>query len=622
MLDPYSQKIVVLGDPDVGKTHLQTIFSLARSSYWVYGIRYPMHGTFFNIVYFPFADIEFKVYIWDLPDHRDHVSPKYFENASGALVVYDITNRKSFENLGKWKEELLSHFHTIPCVLVGNKKDLESSRTISENEGIVLAQKWNVPFFETSTKKRLNIRACFSKLVHNTLMYHRILETLKELENFSPLSDYDLSKFAVKILEMNGYLGEERIPHIKDSLKKALRKQIVNSLIQACLSDEHAYIRSSSANALSAIGAVDKEVIKSLSHALLQDEHWHVRSSVANTLGELGATEESINLLSTALLHDENEFVRKSAAGALGKIDDKRAIPSLVKALKDEKGVVRIQAFETLIKFGYETSADEKLLLLLEDETNFDQIINLVKKNPQTLQDIFFALKNSDIDITAAKTLGKIGVEIPSTVERVLPQLFEATNKNVKVRKKIIWSLCRIAEKKEAEQIVLRLVNFLKDENSDIRCETIKAMGEISVKFPEIVKDVGAIPILTNLLKEKKGKVQKCAAETLVKWIMSQSISLTRKGKIENAFELMITNIDGIIQHVQPTNFRSIANHFIPFFIQEASAFFSTLLVEELWKGFQYKLKKLYFAPLKSVASVKAGLEEITKTLCVLEKII
>ncbi len=627
-----SYKLIVLGDPEVGKTALQTYFCVVKGYKWLFsGARYFVDNIFFTIAHFPYVDTELLIHIWDLPALRDYVSPKYYEEVSSALLVYDIANRKSFENLENWKEELLRRYHTIPCVLVGNKKDQESSRAISKSEGMDLAKKWKIPFFETSARKSKSMWECFSILIHNTIAYHRIKDVLKEIVTSSSSLKLDVHRFDLTAFKMNNFLLGRQIPYSERSLTQTLRKAIITSLIQSLLKDDHGYIRGSSAGALGKIGTGNRQVITSLSQTLLKDEHWHVRSIAANALGDLGANEESINSLSTALLHDENEFVRTSAAGALGKIDDKRAITFLVKALRDEKKVVRRQSFESLKTFNYKIPEEKQLFLFLEDEAKFDRILHLVKKNPRTLEDIFLALKNSDVDSRAAKTLGKIGVGMPKTTAQVMPKLFEAL-KFYNAATWSIWSLGKIAEKRpiNAEQIVPRLVSLLKDERWDVRYETARVIGDISIKSPELVGNSGAINILIELLSDEelrairleKDKVQEYAVGALVKWLISQSKSLASKKQTENVFELMITHIKKIRAQVQPTNVKSIGRHFIPFFIQEFSNLFSTLLAEELWKGFQHKMKKIYFAPLKSVASVKAGLEEITKTLSNVEKIL
>jgi len=82
---------------------------------------------------------------------------QYIRSGQGFLVVYSIANRRSFEELGEFREAILrvkdaEHF---PMIIVGNKCDLESSREVSTMEGQELAKSYNCPFVETSAKTRM-----------------------------------------------------------------------------------------------------------------------------------------------------------------------------------------------------------------------------------------------------------------------------------------------------------------------------------------------------------------------------------------------------------------------------------------------------------------------------------
>ncbi|TPX35799.1 hypothetical protein SmJEL517_g01992 [Synchytrium microbalum] len=92
---------------------------------------------------------------------------QYMRTGEGFLCVYSITNRNSFEEITTFYQQILrvKDRDYFPCVLVGNKADLESERQVSVEEGRKLARDIGCKFIETSAKKRLNVDEAFYALV-------------------------------------------------------------------------------------------------------------------------------------------------------------------------------------------------------------------------------------------------------------------------------------------------------------------------------------------------------------------------------------------------------------------------------------------------------------------------
>ena len=94
------------------------------------------------------------------------LTTNYIKKANGILLVYDITDRKSFDNITNWMDNI--HEETgdkLPIILVGNKIDLNKERAVSKNEGEEKAKEFGLKFFETSAKEGNNVQKCFRELV-------------------------------------------------------------------------------------------------------------------------------------------------------------------------------------------------------------------------------------------------------------------------------------------------------------------------------------------------------------------------------------------------------------------------------------------------------------------------
>jgi GTPase KRas protein len=92
---------------------------------------------------------------------------QWMRDGKGFLLVYNITSRPTFEEIENLHNKILrtKDANQIPCVLVGNKCDLEDQRAVNKDEGAALAKKLGCPFYETSARYRLNNEECFFQLV-------------------------------------------------------------------------------------------------------------------------------------------------------------------------------------------------------------------------------------------------------------------------------------------------------------------------------------------------------------------------------------------------------------------------------------------------------------------------
>jgi len=114
----------------------------------------------FSVNYCPVEDEVAKLTIWDTAGNVRYKSviSSYFRGAHGFFLIYDITNRESFENIGKWFKDIDEQgSRGANKILIGNKSDLEEDRQVSYEEGRLMAEKLGIKFFEVSTKNGENI---------------------------------------------------------------------------------------------------------------------------------------------------------------------------------------------------------------------------------------------------------------------------------------------------------------------------------------------------------------------------------------------------------------------------------------------------------------------------------
>ena len=175
-------KIVLIGDTSVGKTNILSKYlsdEFDPESKATVGVE-------FGTKNFKIENNIVKVQIWDTAGQERYrsITNAYYKGAKGALLVYDITNKKSFDNLDRWISDLKTNGdEKISIVLLGNKSDLESQRVISTEEGKNKAELFKFAFMETSALNGSNIEKAFDELIKEVYKdNHELFEKQAKVE--------------------------------------------------------------------------------------------------------------------------------------------------------------------------------------------------------------------------------------------------------------------------------------------------------------------------------------------------------------------------------------------------------------------------------------------------------
>lgn len=156
--------MVLIGDSGVGKSNLLLRFTrdtVDLQSKTTIGVEFATRSIQVD-------GKTVKAQIWDTAGQERYraITSAYYRGAVGALLVYDITNRKTFESVERWLKELREHADTkIVVMLVGNKCDLVDSRQVDVEEGTACAAKFGLSFLETSALNATNVEESFKTVL-------------------------------------------------------------------------------------------------------------------------------------------------------------------------------------------------------------------------------------------------------------------------------------------------------------------------------------------------------------------------------------------------------------------------------------------------------------------------
>ena len=156
-------KILLLGDSNVGKSSL---ISRYVDGLWS-DVFVPTIGVDFKIKTLEIGNKNIKMQIWDTAGQERfrNIISSYFRGSHGILLIYDITNKNSFNNLQDWLEVIENNANkNVLKILIGNKIDLEEDRQIKTEEGQSFANRNNMQFIETSAKTNTNVTDAFEAL--------------------------------------------------------------------------------------------------------------------------------------------------------------------------------------------------------------------------------------------------------------------------------------------------------------------------------------------------------------------------------------------------------------------------------------------------------------------------
>jgi Ras-related protein Rab-8A len=156
-------KLLMIGDSGVGKTCL--LLRYANDSFSPKFIT--TIGIDFKIKNIDVDGTKIKLQIWDTAGQERFrtITTGYFRGAQGILLVYDVTDRRSFESIRNWMNQIQQHADVhVNKILVGNKCDRLDEKVVSTAEGQKLAAEFQMPFWECSAKTDINVDPAFQGL--------------------------------------------------------------------------------------------------------------------------------------------------------------------------------------------------------------------------------------------------------------------------------------------------------------------------------------------------------------------------------------------------------------------------------------------------------------------------
>ncbi|KAJ0792093.1 putative small GTP-binding protein [Helianthus annuus] len=171
----YLIKLLLIGDSGVGKSCLLLRFSDGSfTTSFITTI-----GIDFKIRTIELDGKRIKLQIWDTAGQERFrtITTAYYRGAMGILLVYDVTDESSFNNIRNWIRNIEQHASdNVNKILVGNKADMdESKRAVPTAKGQALADEYGIKFFETSAKTNLNVEQVFFSIAKD--IKQRLSET-------------------------------------------------------------------------------------------------------------------------------------------------------------------------------------------------------------------------------------------------------------------------------------------------------------------------------------------------------------------------------------------------------------------------------------------------------------
>ncbi|CAD8151387.1 unnamed protein product [Paramecium octaurelia] len=175
-------KLLLVGNSPVGKSSLLIKYCDDRfidTFLPTIGVDFKLKQLEFNGIY------AILNYIWDTAGQERFMTiiSSYYKGAHGIFLVYDVTNKQSFEELAKWNEQLKHHTKPdLVRILIGNKSDLNGVREVTPEEGQQFADTLGLQYIETSAKEGFNVEHAFQTMLAEVYARHEKQEKEEEAQ--------------------------------------------------------------------------------------------------------------------------------------------------------------------------------------------------------------------------------------------------------------------------------------------------------------------------------------------------------------------------------------------------------------------------------------------------------
>ena len=187
-------KIVLIGDSFVGKTNIMSKYlknEFHEDSKATVGVE-------FGAKKFDIEGKSVKAQIWDTAGQERYkaITTTYYKGAKGALIVYDITRKETFDSVDRWISELVnSGDKNMTMLLIGTKCDLDTQRQVTKEQGEEKAKAFRVAFLETSASSGENLDVAFEMIMKE--VYSKCKNELDEEDRMEEMQigkEIDLTK--------------------------------------------------------------------------------------------------------------------------------------------------------------------------------------------------------------------------------------------------------------------------------------------------------------------------------------------------------------------------------------------------------------------------------------------